>query len=431
MIEDTDGQALSAEFDHGGISNGWASAAEFDHGRILEVPIGLLRPAEVNEQVYRPVDPEDSEVQALADSIDRDGLLEPIVATLDDVIISGHRRHVACHLAGLDTVPCRRIDITSDHPEFLTILVEFNRQRNKTAAERLREEVIAADPEESYERLVEHRRQRSRVSVKTIAIVGTKRRAKITKAKQPFLDAILRVLRERAAFWPLSDRQIHYALLNYPPLIHASKPDSRYANTEKSYKACIDLLSRARLFGLIPWRAIHDPTRPVTQWSVHRDQSLFVRDQLDDFLKGYFRDLMQSQPNHVEVIGEKNTIESVVRGVVADYCIPYTIGRGYCSLPPRWEMAERFRKSGKERLVLLALSDFEPEGEDIAHSFARSMRDDFGIRNIEPIKVALNSQQVRELKLPPILKAKQDSSRFDGFVGKHGDDVFELDLKQA
>src|SRR5262249_20612168 len=150
---------------------------------------------------------------------------------------------------------------------------------------------------------------RSRVSVETITIVGTKRRAKISKAKEPFLDAILRALKERADYWPLSDRQIHYALLNHPPLIHASKPDSRYANNEKSYKACIDLLSRARLFGLIPWRAIHDPTRPVTQWSVHRDQSYFVREQLDDFLKGYYRDLMQSQPNHVEIIGEKNTID--------------------------------------------------------------------------------------------------------------------------
>ena len=27
----------------------------------------------------------------------------------------------------------------------------------------------------------------------------------------------------------------------------------------------------------------------------------------------------------------------------------------------------------------MVLSDFDPEGEDIAHSFARSMRDDFGI----------------------------------------------------
>lgn len=46
---------------------------------------------------------------------------------------------------------------------------------------------------------------------------------------------------------------------------------------------------------------------------------------------------------------------------------------------------------------------------------------------IEPIKVALTAGQVREMGLPPILKAKADSSRYKGFVAKHGDDVFELE----
>src|SRR5579871_1789829 len=108
---------------------------------------------------------------------------------------------------------------------------------------------------------------------------------------------------------------------------------------------------------------------------------------------------MQSQPNHVEIVGEKNTIEGVIRPIAMDYTIPYTIGRGYSSLPPRYAMAQRFKQSGKEQLVLLVLSDFDPEGEDIAESFARSMRDDFGIKRIVPIKVALTSEQVQEMPL--------------------------------
>ena len=52
-----------------------------------------------------------------------------------------------------------------------------------------------------------------------------------------------------------------------------------------------------------------------------------------------------------------------------------------------------------------ALSDFDPEGEDIAHSLARSLRDDFGIDAIEPIKVALTAAQVQELRLPPVMQA--------------------------
>src|SRR5262249_33987944 len=88
---------------------------------------------------------------------------------------------------------------------------------------------------------------------------------------------------------------------------------------------------------------------------------------------------------------------------------------------------QRFRSSGKRSLLLLNLSDSDPEGEDIGHSFARSMRDDFGIPDIIPVKVALTRQQVRDLELPPMMKAKETSSRHAKFVSRQGDDVFELE----
>jgi hypothetical protein len=93
----------------------------------------------------------------------------------------------------------------------------------------------------------------------------------------PLLQAIRRVLEDRHRFWPLSDRQIHYALLNDPPLIHANKPGSTYQNTPNSYKALVDLLTRARLEGSVPWEAIADERRPVITWNVHRDVQGFLR----------------------------------------------------------------------------------------------------------------------------------------------------------
>ena len=140
---------------------------------------------------------------------------------------------------------------------------------------------------------------------------------------------------------------------------------------------------------------------------------------------------MQSQPNHIEILAEKNSVDSIIRPVAAEFCIPMTIGRGYCSLRPRFDVAQRFRKSGKERLVLLMLSDFDPDGEEIAHSFARSMRDDFGVENIEPIKVALTADQVADYDLPPMMQAKSGSSNYERFAEKHGDDVWELEALPA
>src|SRR5947209_4478392 len=60
-------------------------------------------------------------------------------------------------------------------------------------------------------------------------------------------------------------------------------------------------------------------------------------------------------------------------------------------------------------------------------SFAQSMRDDFGVENIVPIKVALTGEQVQQLRLPPNLTAKKRSSRRKGFVERHGEHVFELE----
>src|SRR5207244_963863 len=118
----------------------------------------------------------------------------------------------------------------------------------------------------------------------------------------------------------------------------------------------------------------------------------------------------------------KNTVESIIRPVAMEYRIPYTLGRGYSSLDPRYKMVRRYQRGGKGRLVLLVLSDFDHEGQDIAHSFARSLRDDFGVEKIDPIQVALTQAQVRDMALPPQLKAKQTSARYDKFVGRHGDD---------
>ena len=90
-------------------------------------------------------------------------------------------------------------------------------------------------------------------------------------------------------------------------------------------------------------------------------------------------------------------------------------------------MAQRYRKSGKGKLVLLIATDFDPDGEEIAASFARSMRDDFGIAEVHAVKVALTAQQVQEYQLPPVMKAKESSVHHKKFTDRHGENVFELE----
>ena len=101
---------------------------------IEEVPLDSFWPSPENDQLYRPVNPDDPEIRSLAKSIREKGVLEPIVVTLDDFILSGHRRYAAAKLAGLKTVSVRRYPIrrTDDVDAFVVLLREYNRQREKT-----------------------------------------------------------------------------------------------------------------------------------------------------------------------------------------------------------------------------------------------------------------------------------------------------------
>jgi hypothetical protein len=90
-------------------------------------------------------------------------------------------------------------------------------------------------------------------------------------------------------------------------------------------------------------------------------------------------------------------------------------------------MYDRYRRSGKDKLVILFLSDHDPEGWDIAETFTKSMRDDFGVGNIAAVKVALKPEQVQRLGLPPNADAKPSSSRFKRFAARFGPAAYELE----
>ncbi len=384
--------------------------------------LASIRPSPENDKIYHPVNPNDPDIVALAESIEEHGVKEPLVITSDGWIISGHRRYAASKMAGLKEVPCLVEDISrEDDPDaFLVALREHNRQREKSFDEKVRESVVTMNPDEAYMSLIEERKLRSRVKAPVMELREAKVRAAITKAKIPFLNAVVKVLKEFEEYWPVSQRFIHYKLLNDPPLTHASKPNSHYRNDRRSSAMLSGLVTRARIEGLIPEDAIEDDTRPVTIWDCHGESGAFIESCINGFLKGYSRDLMQSQPCHIELMVEKNTVAGIVRQVAMDYCIPMTSGHGFCSLPPRIAMKNRFLASGKERLLIIVLTDFDADGEVIAESFVRYMRDDFHITNISAVRAGLTLEQVTKFHFQSSIESKKKSRNYPLFKKKYG-----------
>jgi hypothetical protein len=330
--------------------------------------------------------------------------------------------------------------------EYVALLRAYNHQRNKTVAEQVREELLDIDPEEAHRRLRE-RRDRSvnapeRNGVVALEIEGSKKRYNISEDKADHVKYVLKIVEERKNYWPLSVRGVHYPLLNYDFVRgyywpkrdepgHGAPRELRYRNDDNSYSATSDLITRLRLNGTIPWEAFDDFTRPLKEFRAFGNAREFVRQEVGQLFAGYWRDLLQSQPNHVEVICEKNTVYHMVLKVTEKYQVQTSSGRGFNSIDPWHDLYERYVDSGKERLIAIILSDYDPEGEVIPHVAGRTLRDDFGLDpdRLTIIKAGVTREQIGRYRLRPQNFAKDRSSNYDWFVERNGGDdtVYELE----
>ena len=98
----------------------------------MKIPINQLKTCPINSEIYR-----DSDVGDLVNSIGEVGLLQPIVVTPDNTIISGHRRFKAIQSLGWTEVECEIKDIPEDEIDVHIVL--YNQSRVKVATEMLRE----------------------------------------------------------------------------------------------------------------------------------------------------------------------------------------------------------------------------------------------------------------------------------------------------
>ena len=239
-------------------------------------------------------------------SIHENGVQEPLTLSADNVLLSGHRRLAAAKFLGLRTVPVRVVEVVFDvltGTERLATLKRYNQQRDKSPGERIREKLLEIDPGRAHSDLLRRRVEShamSGASTANVELGDFKKRARITTFQ--FLDAVKKVVQQNKDYWPLTDRRVHYLLLNDPPLRHDKKPNSTYLNDKGSYKAVTNLLLRARLTGEVPWRAIEDTTRPIQLGGGFSTFEKFVQQHTENFLTGYSRNLMQGQPHQIEIM---------------------------------------------------------------------------------------------------------------------------------
>ena len=407
-----------------------------------------IKPFDGNDVIYNAV-PEDDDFFELVESIRKQGLLEPIHVTSDHSIISGHRRHKALGYALSSTlfseVPVIvHESVTGGSPEHLLLLRDANLQRVKTVEMMIRESAIAVNPEVAHkelqrERHLERQRRESGNPVEKMEWEARKKgRSQFSWELADLVKNIKEVFEENRGHWPLTVRQAHYLLLN-KSFMKNLKLKTPYINDEKSYKATINACLRMRIFRMLPWEAVIDETRTLDHETVWSNVGPFVKRATEQLFKSYARDLLQSQPDYVVMLAEKLTVRSNLLRVCDGFTMPLMICRGYSDNGSIYRLAQRFEDSGKERLVLLCVSDCDPEGENIPNAVKSAMVKDMGIdsQRIELRKGALTLDQARAFELPPQFikeereeggKKSKGSSRAKKYVEKKKTkDVWELE----
>ena len=104
----------------------------------MKIPINQLKTCPINSEIYR-----DSDVGDLVNSIGEVGLLQPIVVTPDNTIVSGHRRFKAIQSLGWTEVEVEVKEVDDDSIPLYVVL--FNQSRNKVASEMIREIMVLMD----------------------------------------------------------------------------------------------------------------------------------------------------------------------------------------------------------------------------------------------------------------------------------------------
>lgn len=398
------------------------------------VNIRDVKPSPENDQIYNGVNQERDDFKELVKSIRQDGIKEPLHVTLDGFILSGHRRFAAATRVGLSEIPVIQQPVersTMRVSDYRKLLADYNTQRVKTGGERVREQMARSKPK-AHQQIIAERLEIGRNIVgNLITTDGSIKRSQIGPNLQEFLNAVIKLANGAKADWPISSRSIHYWLLDIQPLTNSSngKQRHRYANDEKSTGKLSDILTRARIAGLIPMHAIMDETRSEMVWDVHDSVDRYTTKLVDEFTARYYRDLTADQPHHIEIVVEKNTVKRMAENVVMKYTIPVSVARGKCSLPPRAHVIKRWQASGKDKLILILMADHDPDGVVISDMWHKSLIGDFGIDpdKFVAIRAGLNKEQAERFKLPKSIDAKPSSPTYKKFVKKYGSQAYELD----
>lgn len=232
--------------------------------------------------------------------------------------------------------------------------------------------------------------------------------AKLERAKE--------VVEELSEYKPLTLRQIYYQLVGKGYIV----------NKKSQYIYLSKLLKYARIDGLIDCEDMEDRSRILRNHEGFPEKDTFIKQEYDNFLKGYYRDFLQDQDNYIEVWIEKDALSSIFNPICREYGINLIVCRGFSSTSFLLDFKERISWR-KGTIKVLYFGDFDPSGLEMIPAMETTIKDEMKLeQDIEYIQIALTEEDCTGL-IQNFDSIKAGDTRAKKFIAKYGEHGYELD----
>ena len=223
----------------------------------------------------------------------------------------------------------------------------------------------------------------------------------------------------------LTNRQMYYQLvaLDFIP------------NAIEVYKRVSKFITDARYGGYLDWKIFEDrgrQTKPPSEWDN-------ISALIDTSLKAYRLPRWKGQDFYIEVLCEKQALESVLKPVTKKWHVQFGYNKGYTSAASMYDLYQRVLAGifSDKDVIVLYFGDHDPSGIDMVRDIETRITEFLinGDLGLDPILVydhftvealALTMDQVRELNPPPN-PAKFSDPRAKEYIKEHGNTSWELD----
>lgn len=232
------------------------------------------------------------------------------------------------------------------------------------------------------------------------------------------LNKVTEILTELSDYKPLTLRQIYYQLVG----------KGYIENKVSQYTMLSNLLKWARIDGYIAWEDIEDRVRAFHDLTGWENSENFIQAHLRNFLRGYTRNLLQTQDKYIEIWIEKDALSSIFTRVAEPYTVPVVVCRGFSSVSFLNDFRVRLNNYEDRISLMLYFGDLDPSGVEMLTAMKTTLMEELGVNEIEFKRVALLKDDIYTYHLPHNPDAlKRTDTRAKKHLETYGNLAVELD----